>query len=70
MRVGGKTPHQNKIIFSRLDKIMDQFFSFKCVQIYIKDVECAETDEKPIFLVFEIWSFLYSKLAIFDEFSP
>ena len=37
-------------------------------------MECAETNEKSIFrflqfLVFEIWSFLYSKLAIFHEFS-
>ena len=40
----------------------------------MKDVECTETNEKLIFrfwwfLVFEIWSFFHSKLAIFDEFS-
>ena len=32
----------------------------------MKDAECAETNEKLIFrfLVFEIWSFLYSRLGL------
>ena len=42
--------------------------------IFMKDAHSAESNEKSIFqflrfLVFEIWSFLYSKLVIFDEFS-
>ena len=34
----------------------------------MKDAECAERNEKSIirFLVFEIWSFLYSKLVSFS----
>ena len=51
-------------------------FSTKNIQnlwsdhIYIKDVECAETNEKSIFqffqfYFFEIWPFLYSKLVHF-----
>ena len=45
----------------------DHFF-FTRVQIYTKDAECAETIEKSnfLFLVFEIWSFLYSKLVNFS----
>ena len=42
--------------------------NFKSVHIYMKDAECAETNEKLIFrlfwfLVFEVWWFLYSKLV-------
>ena len=38
--------------------------SFKRGQIYIKDAQCAETNEKSIlrFLFFQLWSILYSKL--------
>ena len=44
------------------------FQNFKSGHIYMIDAECAETNEKLIFpfLVFAIWSFLYSK---FDYFS-
>ena len=38
--------------------------------VFMDDAQCAETNEKLIFrfLFFESWSFLYSKLPIFDEF--
>ena len=46
-------------------------FFFKSVQIYMKDKECSVTNEKSIlrffrFLVFELWSFLYSKCGQFS----
>ena len=47
---------------------------FKIGQIYKKDAHCSENDFLVLefffvwILVFEIWSFLYSKLSIFDEF--
>ena len=46
-----------------------QYF-FKSVKIYMKDAECAETNEKSIFrfcrfLFFELCSFLYSKYGKF-----
>ena len=48
---------------------MDKFFlNLKNVLIFMKDAECAETNEVSIFqfLVFEIWSFLNSKLVNFS----
>ena len=53
--------------FSQMDKFMDEKNQhFKSVQIYMNDVECAETNEASIFrflrfLVFEIWAILYSQ---------
>ena len=40
---------------------------FQSGHIYMKDVECTEKNKKSIslFSVFDIWSFLYSKLVIF-----
>ena len=40
---------------------------FRSVQIYMKDAEYVETDEKLIFRIsiFELWSFLYSKHSNF-----
>ena len=40
------------------------FQNFKSFHIYMKDAESAKTNEKSIFrfLVFELWSILYSKL--------
>ena len=50
-----------------MDETFQFFFSFKSSQIYMKDAEWAETNRNRFsdFLVFEIWSFLYSKLFIF-----
>ena len=54
-----------------MDKFIDIFF-FKIlgVHIYVKLAECAETNEKSNFRswqfsIFDIWSFLYSKLVNF-----
>ena len=48
--------------------VTDQIKSFKSVQIYMKDAECVETNEKSIFRFwfFELWSFLYSKQPQFS----
>ena len=59
--------HLKKTSIFFLAKWMDKFFFFKSGQIYMKDAECAETNEKSIlwFLLFEIWLFLYSKFVNF-----
>ena len=43
--------------------ILKYFFFLKIVQTYMKEAECAETNENSIFgsLFFKLWSFLYSK---------
>ena len=42
-------------------------FFFKSVQIYMKDVECSESNDKSNFrfLLFELWSYFYSKYGQF-----
>ena len=59
--VGGEAPHQKKIEFIYFSKMFQQIFFLKRVQIYMKDADCAETNEKSFFplLLIELWSILY-----------
>ena len=73
---GGPSRPPN-FFFSRMDNFMDKIFFFKSGQIYFnlfqRCVMCWNEFENNFqilcaYFVFDIWSFLYSKLAIFDEF--
>ena len=56
----------NEIIFLGCIEMIEQKF-FKNGHIYMKVAECPETNGKSIFrfLIFKIWSVLYSKLIHF-----
>ena len=52
---GGEAPHKKKIFFKMFKKKMflDNFFqNFKNSDMYMKDAECAETNEKLVFQFF------------------
>ena len=59
---GGETP-QTKV--SGMDKIswIIYFLNFKSIHIYMKDVECAETNGKFNFLIFAVFWDIYSRLC-------
>ena len=58
MRMHGKFP--DFFLFNKIKKIYQYNFFFKSGQIYMKDAECAESEEKSNFRFpfFELWSFL------------
>ena len=65
--LGAEASHQFFFRFSQMVEKMLIIFFFRRGHICMKDAECAVVNEKSIFrfLVFEIWSILYSKLLHF-----
>ena len=62
--VGPSTKKQYFLLTKWINSWVKMFQIFESVHIYMKDAECAETNEKSMFrflrfLVFEIWTFLY-----------
>ena len=63
--VQGRSPGGGYFYSAKWKNLWTKLFqNFKSVHIYMKYTKCAETIFR--FLVFEIWSFLCSKLVIFS----